>query len=59
MFEIPPMTFMKTFDLEMQEKVEIITNHIVHFWTILDKNTQKRILWFVGFRLLSLNLPAY
>ena len=28
----------------MQEKVEIITNHIVHFWTILDKNTQKRIL---------------
>ena len=29
----------------MQEKVEIITNHIVHFWTILDKNTQKRILW--------------
>ena len=27
----------------MQEKVEIITNHIVHFWTILDKNTQKRI----------------
>ena len=30
----------------MQEKVEIITNHIVHFWTILDKNTQKRILWF-------------
>ena len=29
----------------MQEKVEIITNHIVHIWTILDKNTQKRILW--------------
>ena len=29
----------------MQEKVEIITNHIVHFWTILDKNIQKRILW--------------
>ena len=28
----------------MQEKVEIITNHIVHFWTILDKNTQKQIL---------------
>ena len=28
----------------MQEKVEIVTNHIVHFWTILDKNTQKRIL---------------
>ena len=28
----------------MQEKVEIITNHIVQFWTILDKNTQKRIL---------------
>ena len=28
----------------MQEKVEIITNHIVHFWTILDKNTQKWIL---------------
>ena len=22
----------------------LITNHIVHFWTILDKNTQKRIL---------------
>ena len=30
---------------KMQEKVEIITNHILHFWTILDKNTQKRILW--------------
>ena len=29
----------------MQEKVKIITNHIVHIWTILDKNTQKRILW--------------
>ena len=28
----------------MQEKVEIITNHVVHIWTILDKNTQKRIL---------------
>ena len=28
----------------MQEKVELITNHIEHFWTILDKNTQKRIL---------------
>ena len=27
----------------MQEKVEIITNHIVHIWKILDKNTQKRI----------------
>ena len=25
---------------KMQEKVEIITNPIVHFWTILDKNTQ-------------------
>ena len=24
----------------MQEKVEIVTNHILHFWTILDKNTQ-------------------
>ena len=33
----------------MQEKVEIITNHIVNFWTILDKNTQKRILWVGGF----------
>ena len=32
----------------MQEKVEIITNHIVHFWTILDKNTQKRILCKTG-----------
>ena len=29
----------------MQEKVEKFTNHIAHFWTILDKNTQKRILW--------------
>ena len=28
----------------MQEKAEIITNHIVDFWTILDKNTQKWIL---------------
>ena len=32
---------------KMQEKVEIITNHILHFWTILDKNTQKRIMWTV------------
>ena len=32
----------------MQEKVEIITNHIVQFWTILDKNTQKRILCRAG-----------
>ena len=30
---------------KMQEKVEIVTNHILHFWTILDKNTRKRILW--------------
>ena len=30
---------------KMQENVEIITNHIGQFWTILDKNTQKRILW--------------
>ena len=29
---------------KMQENGEIISNHIVHFWTILDKNTQKRIL---------------
>ena len=28
-------------DWKMKEKVEIITNHIVHIWTILDKNTQK------------------
>ena len=32
----------------MQEKVEIITNHIVHIWTILDKNTQKRIQCLAG-----------
>ena len=32
----------------MQEKVEIITNHIVQFWTILDKNTQKWILCMQG-----------
>ena len=38
MFEIPPMTFMKTFDLEMQEKVEIITNHLSQFWTKMPKN---------------------
>ena len=25
----------------MQEKVEIIPNHIVHFWTILDNIGQK------------------
>ena len=33
---------------KMQEKVEIITNHIVHFWAILDKNTQKWILCIGG-----------
>ena len=32
----------------MQEKIEIITNHIVYFWTILDKNIQKRILCNAG-----------
>ena len=38
----------------MQEKVEIITNHIVHFWTILDKNTQKQILCVVEFTRLEI-----
>ena len=28
----------------MQQKVEIITNNIVHFRKMLNKNTQKRIL---------------
>ena len=38
---------LKAFDIsywKMQEKVKIITN-----WTILDKNTQKRILWAIEF----------
>ena len=38
MFEIPPMTFKKALDLKMQEKVEIITNHLSQFWTKMPKN---------------------
>ena len=42
---------------KMQEKVEIITNHIVHFWTKIFKNGYCTVLHFISERLSPRFLP--